>query len=147
MNFLVKGLAYLKDMKFINMVDIVIIIVCEGHLFWSIQNLIPTTESSMCSSYNISNFGGGGFPFLPHSEFVSYWDDSTLTNSNDNNNKLLWRPSQGAKHCSKHFLWIVSLTLHHHPMKERTGEDKRRCYYIGPQNNVTQKTEAHFSLL
>lgn len=142
-----KGLAYLKDMKFINMVDIVIIIVCEGHLFWSIQNLIPTTESSMCSSYNISNFGGGGFPFLPHSEFVSYWDDSTLTNSNDNNNKLLWRPSQGAKHCSKHFLWIVSLTLHHHPMKERTGEDKRRCYYIGPQNNVTQKIEAHFSLL
>lgn len=59
MNFLVKGLAYLKDMKFINMVDIVIIIVCEGHLFWSIQNLIPTTESSMCSSYNISNLGGG----------------------------------------------------------------------------------------
>lgn len=47
-------------MKFINMVDIVIIIVCEGHLFWSIQNLIPTTESSMCSSYNISNFGGVG---------------------------------------------------------------------------------------
>lgn len=59
MNLLVKSLAYSRPSI---MVDVVIIIMCEGHLFWSIQNLVPIIGSSSCSSYNISNFLWGSVP-------------------------------------------------------------------------------------